>query len=199
MSRASNTLTQAARTEELATWLLRHAEDDDNAALQQALAVLAPPDWPAEVIVVWEQAAQARDAAALERAAEQLADAGLVDEAIAFYLHGRGPPHPRVQTCAGLLESNDRTDEASQLERHGIAPDGHPLTHGTSPNCSGPDHDCCGRSPDHPVRCAQWAPSPASENSAVSTHWLDASFRGRAYCATADFGHFLDSANRSPQ
>ena len=76
MSRASNTLTQAARTEELATWLLRHAEDDDNAALQQALAVLAPPDRADEAIVVYEQAAQARDAAALERAAERLADTG---------------------------------------------------------------------------------------------------------------------------
>jgi hypothetical protein len=63
----------------------------------------------------------------LERAAEQLADAGLVDEAIAFYLHAaegrriRAFKHP-----TGLLESNDRTDEASQLERLGIAPDGHP-------------------------------------------------------------------------
>jgi hypothetical protein len=30
----------------------------------------------------------------------------------------------------------------------------------------------------------------------ANTPWLDASFGDRAYCATADFGHFLDSATR---
>jgi len=43
-SRVSNALTQAGRTEEMVTWLLRRADGGDNAALQQALAVLAPPD-----------------------------------------------------------------------------------------------------------------------------------------------------------
>ena len=51
-SRASNALTQAGGTEELVTWLLRRAEDGDNAALQQALAVFSLLDRPAEVIVV---------------------------------------------------------------------------------------------------------------------------------------------------
>ena len=33
----------------------------------------------------------------------------------------------------------------------------------------------------------------------ANTPWLDASFRGRAHCATVDLGHFLDSANPSSQ
>jgi hypothetical protein len=46
MSRNSNALTQARRTGELVTWLLRRAKGGDNAAPQQALAVLAPQTGP---------------------------------------------------------------------------------------------------------------------------------------------------------
>jgi hypothetical protein len=46
MSRASNALTQAWHTGELVTWLLRRVEGGDNAAPQQALAVLAPQTGP---------------------------------------------------------------------------------------------------------------------------------------------------------
>ena len=72
-------------------------------------------------------AAQAGDAGALERAAEQLQAAGLDDEAVAFFL--RAAENGRIRAfkrATELLKSKDRPAEAAQLDRLGVKPGGSP-------------------------------------------------------------------------